>query len=375
LKPILFIAHLDVVAADDNGQSWSHPPFSGTVTDGFVWGRGAVDDKGSLMAILEATEALAQSGFTPKRTIYLAFGHDEEVGGIEGAAKIAAFLKERNVHLDASFDEGLVITDGIVPGMTRPLALIATAEKGYASFELVVKQKSGHSSQPPHQSAIEILAAALTRINEHPMPVRFEGLMQEMFDYASPEMRLPFRVLFANRWLFGGLIARELEKAPATNASLRTTITATMFNSGEKDNVLPPVARAVINCRLLPGDSLEEVTAHICEVIADDRVEINTLPNAHGASPVSDPTAAGFLALCESIRQVWPAVAVASGLDIGGTDSKHYTEITANQYRFAPFWFTDEDLTMMHGTNERVSIKRYLEAVRFYIQLIRNSEE
>jgi acetylornithine deacetylase/succinyl-diaminopimelate desuccinylase-like protein len=206
----------------------------------------------------------------------------------QGAAHMAALLKARGVRAEFSVDEGLVITDGILPGMARPLALVALGDKGYASIELVVKQKGGHSSQPPPETAIEILAAALTRINQHPMPVRSEGLIGLMFDHVTPEMSFPYRLLFANHWLFGGFIIRELEKAPATNAGLRTTITATMFSAGEKDNMLPPVARAVINCRLLPGDTIESVTEHIRKVMRDDRIEISVLPGAHDASPAAE---------------------------------------------------------------------------------------
>ncbi len=372
LPGVLFVAHMDVVPADEDATLWSHPPFSGAVDAGFVWGRGAVDDKGSLMAVLESVEALAASGQTPKRTVYLAFGHDEEVGGTAGAARIAALLKERGVRLEATFDEGLVITNGIVPGLNGPLALVAIAEKGYASLELSTVQKGGHSSQPPPQTSIEILAAALTRINRNPASARYEGAMRAMFDAAVPEMALPYRVLFANRWLFSGLITHELAKMPSTNAGLRTTVTATMFNGGQKDNILPSSAKAVVNCRLLPGDSLDSLVARIRGVVADDRVSLTVLPNAHEASPLSDPSAPAFQALAASVRQVWPEVAVAPALDIGATDSKQYTDMAQNQYRFAPFWFNGDDLSMIHGVNERVAVKRYLEAVQFYAQLIRN---
>ncbi len=370
LPGVLFAAHLDVVPAEAEAAAWTRPPFSGDVEGGLLWGRGAVDDKGSLMAVLEAVETLAASGHAPKRTLYLAFGHDEEVGGAEGAAHIAALLKERGVRLEATFDEGLVITDGIVPGMTQPLALVGVAEKGFASIELAVLQKGGHSSQPPPQSSIEILAAALTRINRKPAPARFEGAMRDMFDWAVPEMRLPYRILFANRWLFSGLITRVLEKMPSTNAGLRTTVTATMFNAGEKDNILPTSAKAVVNCRVVPGDSVQALVKRIRDAAVDERVTLTVLPIADEPSPLSDPSAPAFTALAQSIRQVWPEVAIAPGLDIGATDSKHYTGLAQNQYRFAPFWFKDEDLSMMHGVNERVAVKRYLEAVQFYALLI-----
>ena len=373
LPGVLLMAHVDVVPSDEGDTAWSHPPFSGAVDAGFVWGRGAVDDKGSVMAILEAVECLAASGFAPKRTVYLAFGHDEETGGSEGAARIAALLKDRGVRLEATFDEGLVITEGIVPGMTCPLALIGIAEKGYASLELSVLQKGGHSSQPPSQSSIEILAAALTRVNSKPAPARFDGALRTMFDCAAPEMNLPYRILFGNRWLFRALIAHELAKMPATNAGLRTTVTATMFNAGDKDNVLPASAKAVVNARLLPGDSIEKLVARTRNAIGDDRITLTVLPDAHEASPLSDASAPAFKALAKSVRQVWPEVLVTPALDIAATDSRRYAGLARNQYRFAPFWFKEDELSMIHGVNERIEIRRYLEAVQFYAELIRNA--
>lgn len=375
LKPVLLLAHMDVVAADESGGGWMQPPFGGVCADGCIWGRGTLDDKGSMFAILEAAEALLAAGFAPRRTVYLAFGHDEEIGGAEGAAHIAALLRERGVQAECSLDEGLVITTGIVPGVRAPLALVALAEKGYTSYELLVKQKGGHSSQPPPETGIDILAGALTRIRQHPFPARMDGPMRLMFDYVRQDMDAPYRVLFSNFWLFGGIIQRELEKMPATNAGLRTTSAATIIHAGEKDNILPALARAVINCRLYPGDGIEPVRTRLQQIVADPRVEITAVPGAEEASRLADPHAPAFGLIARSVRQVWPGVLVAPSLDIGGTDSKHYEPLTENQYRFAPFWFTDDELSMIHGVNEHVKTTRYLEAIQFYAQFIRNSSE
>lgn len=373
LKPVLLLAHMDVVAADESGGGWTHPPFGGVCADGYVWGRGAVDDKGSMLAILEAAEALLTAGFTPKRTVYFAFGHDEEIGGAEGAASIARLLRERGVQAEFSLDEGLVVTNGIVPGVRAPLALVALAEKGYTSYELVVKHKGGHSSQPPAETAIDILAAALLRIRQHPFPARMDGPMRLMFEYVRGEMDAPYRILFSNFWLFGGIIRGELEKMPSTNAGLRTTSAVTIIHAGEKDNILPPVARAVINCRLYPGDGIEAVRGRLQEIVGDPRVEIAVVPGAEEASRVADYRASGFGLIARSVRQVWAEVLVAPSLDVGGTDSKHYEPLTENQYRFVPFWFTSDELSMIHGVDERVAVDRYADAIQFYAQFIRNS--
>ncbi|HOZ45939.1 MAG TPA: M20 family peptidase [Candidatus Hydrogenedentes bacterium] len=372
--PFLFLAHMDVVPASEDDGPWRQPPFSGAVTEGCVWGRGAVDDKGSMLAILEAVEALLASGFRPARTLYLAFGCDEEVGGDGGAGAIAARLASRGIRLAFCLDEGLVITDGIVPGMARPLALVAVAEKGYLTVNLDVKTTGGHSSQPPAQTAIGILAKAITRLEEHPFPAALSGPARAMFEYAGPEMGFPMRLVFANLWLFRPLVQRQMEASPATNAGLRTTTAATIFRAGETENVLPAGASAAVNFRLLPGDSVEEVLERVCKVIDDPRVSVAPREERTEPSKVSDHTNEAFRCLSKSIRQVWPEVSVAPGLQIGGTDSKHYVDLADDLYRFSPFWFTADDLDMIHGVDERVAIDRYLEAIQFYAQVIRNAQ-
>ncbi len=373
-KPAIFIGHIDVVPATENLDAWTRAPFSGAVYNGFIWGRGALDDKGCVLAILEAVEGLLASGFEPERTIYLAFGHDEELGGPRGARATAAMLKEKGVSAAYSLDEGLVITDGIVPGMSGPLALVATAEKGYVTIELSVETEGGHSSQPPAETTIGILARAITRLETSPMPAELKGPVKRMFEYAGPEMDLPMKVVLANLWLFGPVVKGQLQKGAATNAGLRTTIAPTIIHAGVKENVLPATGRAVINFRLMPGDTSDAVLAHVRETVGDPRVKLKFLGEPRPPSPVSDDRNAFFGAIAKSVRQVWPEAAVAPSLQIGGTDSKHYTEISQNLYRFTPFWFREHDLTMFHGVNEKVAVERYLEAIQFYGLVIQNTQ-
>ncbi len=284
LKPVLLAAHQDVVPVEADVR-WQHPPFEGRIADGYIWGRGAMDDKSSLMGILEAVEILLRQGFQPRRTIYLAFGHDEEVGGYEGAARIAAQLRARNVALEYVLDEGLIIADGILP-VPRPVALIGIAEKGYVSLELSVDGEGGHSSTPPPHTAIGILSAAISRIEEHQMPGGLKGAVRQLFDYVGPEMPFGRKLVFANLWLFKPLVERQLSSLPAMNAGLRTTTAVTVIEGGVRDNVLPTSARAVVNFRILPGDSIEGVEAHVRDTVNDTRVKIAR----HGA-PASEPSA------------------------------------------------------------------------------------
>ena len=371
-RPMLLLAHMDVVPANPNSK-WQHPPFSGKLADGYIWGRGAIDDKSSLLGILEAVEALLIEGVQPKRTVYLAFGHDEEIGGADGAVKIAALLASRGVKAEFSHDEGLAVVEGIVPGIAQPVALIGTAEKGYVSLELTVSCKGGHSSQPPPHTAVGILSAAVVKLEEHPLPTAIRGPVREMFDVLGPEMPFFERMAFANLWLFSGLVKRELEATNAAAAALRTTTAVTMMSGGTKDNVLPTRARAVVNSRLMPDDSIDGLLAHVSETVADERVQVRVLGTPHEASPVADVTAPSYTVLNRTIRQIFPGVVVAPCLDIGGTDSRHYSKVVQDSYRFTPLWFNEEDLTRIHGPNERIAKDDYLRCVRFYAQFIRNA--
>jgi carboxypeptidase PM20D1 len=315
-------------------------------------------------------------GFQPQRTIYLAFGHDEEVGGIAGAAKIAALLRERNVELEFVRDEGLTITDGILPDISKPVALIGVAEKGFVSLELSVKAESGHSSMPPPHTAIGILSAAINRLEERQMPASIEGVTRKMLETIGPEMSFGKRLVMANLWLFKPLVERKLTASPSTNAAIRTTTAATIIEGGLKENILPSSARAVVNFRILPADSIERVVSHVREVVADPRVKIHRFGVLVAEpSPISRIDATGFQNIQMTIRQLYPEVLVAPALVVGTTDSKRYVKLTDNIYRFSPLRIRPEDVERFHGINERISINEYAECVKFYYHLIKNSAQ
>ena len=375
LKPILLLAHQDVVPVEAGTESrWTEAPFAGRIADGFVWGRGAMDDKGNLMAVLEAVERLVADGVTPRRTIYLAFGHDEEVGGTSGAARTAALLASRGVRLEYVLDEGGAITTGLVPGIAGPVALVGIAEKGYLSLELTVQAEGGHSSMPPPQTATGILSAAVARLEAHQMPRHIRGATAAMLDYIGPEMAFSRRLALSNRWLFGALIERQFGATPSGNAMLRTTTAPTILAAGVKDNVLPSAARAVVNFRILPGDSVAGVLAHARAAIDDPRVTFRVMTeSANEPSPVSPVDGESFGLVQRTFRQVAPGVIVTPWLVVGGTDSRHYDTLTANVFRTGAMGLGPADLGRIHGTNERVAIADYARNIAFYVQLIRNS--
>ena len=375
LKPLLLLGHLDVVPAkSQSGTSWTHPAFEGRITDGYLWGRGTLDDKDAVLGILESVEKLLQEGYAPRRTIYLAFGHDEEVGGQSGAARIAALLKSRGIKLYYVLDEGLTIVEGVVPNISKPVALVGVAEKGYASIEMTVDSEGGHSMMPPQQTAIGILSAAIDKIEQNQFPTRMGMPIRQMFGTLAPEMPFGMKIIFANLWLFEGLVEKKLAASPRTNALIRTTTAPTIFTSGVKENILPTTARSVVNFRLLQGESIGSVMEHVRRTIDDPRVEVRPSGGfSSEPSYISDTGSSGFKAIERTIRQVFPGVLVAPGLCIGATDSRHYAKLTESIFRFSPLWLRPDDLQRIHGIDERISIENYTQVVKFYTQLIRNS--
>jgi carboxypeptidase PM20D1 len=374
LKPILLMGHMDVVPVDPKSEkNWTHPPFSGHVGDGFIWGRGTVDDKVSVLGILEAVEHLLAEGFQPQRTIYLAFGHDEEIGGNNGAAKVADLLHTRGLKLAYVLDEGTNIVDGIIPGIDRPVALIGVAEKGYVSLELAAESPGGHASVPPAHTAIGTLSSAIDRLEGSPFPSRLDGPTRQMFEFLGPEMNWRKRILFANLWLFDLLVRRELAQSPLTDATIRTTQAATIFQAGIRENILPTHGRAVVNFRILPGDSINGVVERVRKTIDDPAVKISPLPIRVEASPVSDIESESFKILHRTIREVMPETVVAPSLLVAATDSRHYANLTNDVFRFLPITIRPEDARRYHGIDERISIRDYERCVRFYAQLIQNA--
>ncbi len=374
LKPAMYTCHLDVVPVEPGTEEdWDHPPFQGKVEDGYIYGRGTMDVQSGVMAILEAAEALLQQGYQPERSIYLGFGHDEEIDGLEGARQIGRLLDERNVELEFLLDEGLPVVDKLLPGIERPVALVAVAEKGFLSIELTSESEGGHSSVPQGKTSIAKLSDAVQRLEDNPMPSKLNGLVKSTFESLTTGAPLPLRVLFSNLWLFKGLLHRYLSQIPATDASLRTTTATTIFESGVKDNLIPTIARAVVNFRIHPNDDVEKVVRHVRKVINDPEISIRKIDGYIDPSVVSDIEAQPYRILRASIRQVFPKAIVAPALMVGATDARHYAHLTNNVYRFSPLRADESDLDRVHGTNERLSIDNYAEMIQFYSRIIINA--
>lgn len=372
LKPLLLTGHLDVVPVESGTEStWSQPAFSGQVEGGFIWGRGTLDCKCTVFGILEAVESLLAKGFQPRRTLLLGFGHDEEIGGMQGAAKIAAHLKEKGIELEAVLDEGLAIIDGLLPGVKEPVALVGTAEKGYLSLELTATGKGGHSSMPPKEKSISLLMAALLRLERHPMPARLDSITSQMFGGLQPLLPSAMRLVVKFRKFLAPLIIRTFGSSDVGNANMRTTMAPTMLRAGEKDNVLPQKAVAVVNFRLLPGDTTQQVISHVRRAIDDERISIAPLGGFMAdPSPISETDSHSFRAIGKAIQQAFGVRVVAPGLVTGGTDCRNYAPLSRNCYRFSPIHVTPTDLKRVHGTDERIEVNAYHQAIGFFVRVI-----
>lgn len=373
LDPILLIAHLDVVPATDT-DLWEQAPFSGAIKDGFIWGRGALDDKLSAWGLLEAVEQLLKSNFEPNRTIYIAFGHDEEISGEKGAGAIAKKFEEEGLHFAFVLDEGLVILENALDGLESPVAMVGIAEKGICNLNLIVEESSGgHAMMPPSETVVGILANAIANLEANPFTPKIDGAVSQFFDYIGPEMSGVQKIAMANRWISSGLLIDKLGKDPAASALLRTTIAPTMVRAGVRSNVLPSRATAKVNFRILPGETVEGVIAHCKSVIDDPRVKIqlDTSISFNNPSAVSDVNALGFQLIQRTILEVYPEVVVAPSMVIGYTDSRQYKSVVDQTYRFCPVVLDRSDLGRIHGANERIAVHAYLDIVRFYIQLMR----
>ncbi len=363
LKPILFTAHTDVVPIEPGTEGdWQHPPFDGVVDDGYIYGRGTLDDKVGVMSVLEAAEQLLAEGFRPRRGIVMAFGHDEEISGTHGAALIAERMKELGLHFQWMVDEGgMILADSpMLPD--KAVAMINVAEKGYMTLTLVVTGDGGHSSNPPKVSTIGRLSNALARIEANPFPPRLVGPVEAMFESLAPHVGQPERFVFENLWLTAPLVARNMADQRLTMPFVKTTTALTMFNAGVKENVVPQRAEAKVNFRLLPGDTPESVLERIEEIVDDPQVDIS-YQRWQNIPPVSNHEGPGFAVISEAVSEVYPEAVVVPSLLVATTDTRHYIDLADDQYRFHGMLLESTQASSVHGSDEYIAIDSYLNTI------------
>lgn len=370
--PVVLLAHQDVV--DVEGQRWSRPPFAAEITGegsaAELYARGAIDDKGALVAIFEAVEQALADGVVPRADVWLAFGHDEETLGT-GAQAIAALLAERGVRPALVLDEGGAVVEGAVPGVSVPTAMIGVAERGVASFDLIAREAGGHASTPPRLPATARLARAIDRLRRRPFPRRLAPPVRAMLATASAHTGEPLRSLFRRAELTAPLLTGVFARlGPETNALVRTTAVVTRLSGSAGENVLATEARATVNVRLLTGDTLSDAAIHLRRAIADPLIDIE-LRHGSDPSPVSPWQGESWRRLSGAVTETLGAEVVALPyLQLGASDSRFYTGLTEHVYRFTPFHLTRAERDALHAPDERIRVEVWVRGISFYRSLL-----
>ncbi|MCL1142401.1 M20 family peptidase [Shewanella gaetbuli] len=387
LAPVVLMAHQDVVPiVPETKHQWQHDPFGGVIADGYIWGRGAIDDKSMIHAILEAAEMKIAAGFVPERTLIFAFGHDEEVGGEDGIKHLVDVLEQQKGYQKIALvlDEAAPMAPGLFPGIAQNTALISVAEKGYVSLSLTVSGAGGHSSMPPASSNIGILAKAINQLETNPFPYRITSTLRDQYRYLGPELPesthdMYSAVAYGSDDKLTPLEQKFIEGMsahPLTQAMLRTTTAVTMINGGIKANVLPTTATAVVNFRILQGDTIESVIETVHAVVNDERVTVADVSQSINPSAISPVGSKEYNLIEHTIRQTWGNdLIVTPFLAVGGTDAKHFAakSFAPNVYRYTPLQLeSGKDIARFHGINERILAKELAGSISFFYTFMDN---
>lgn len=371
-EPLLFLGHYDVVPTAPGSESkWTYPPFSGTVADDYIWGRGALDDKFQIIALFEALERFITMEQQPERDVYLAFGFDEEVGGNLGASRIASFFKSQNIQFDCVLDEGGMCIEDLFPQINRPMATVGVGEKGQANLRVTFSQKGGHSAVPSPGSAIYQLSRLLVSIEDHPMPPHLTEPIKQLLKKVSPDVHGKRRRFYDHIELLKPALYKELSKVPMTNAMIRSTIAPTILQGSDMANVLPGEASAILNCRILQGDTVEDMIRHITRLCGKKKPDFEILMN-HPPSAFSETDTQAYRHLEACISVIFPGAETTPTISLGGTDARKYDIVSKNIYRFTPVQVTKSERDAMHNINERISIENLGRAITFYTTFIQN---
>ena len=369
-NPTVLMAHFDVVSVVE--ELWDKPAFDGIVENGVIWGRGVIDTKGSLNAILQAAEQLISEGFVPKSDVYFAFGGNEEVNG-DGAPAIVELFKNRGINPGMVLDEGGAVVNGVFPGVKSPCAVVGIAEKGMLNVEYVVNGGGGHSSAPLPNTPIDRLSKACVKVGKRPFKFTLTAPTVEMVDTLGRHSTFLYRMIFANLWCFSpvlNLIARL--SGGQMNAIARTTLAFTQMEGSKGINVIPPYARMASNSRIVPGETMDTVLERIKKTVADDKVEIRII-NGMNPSVISRTDCEGFERVKAAVSDTWREALVSPYLMTACSDSRHWGVISDKVYRFSPLTLTKEEQASIHGNNEKASVEAIKKSVEFYIRLIKMS--
>ena len=364
--PVVLMAHYDVVPVEED--RWVHPPFCGEVIEGELWGRGTLDTKITLLGILEAAEQLIGQGFVPQNDLYFAFAGDEEVNGTGAPAAVEA-LRARGVKPAMVLDEGGAVVEGVFPGVKRPMAVVGIGEKGMADIQLIAHSEGGHASHPPRHSAVGILSRAVVACENHPFPAKLTTPVREMLRTVGPYAPFGLRLVFANLWCFGGLLCAAAEKLGGElNAMMRTTMAFTMARGSKQANVMPNEASATVNLRLINTTTVEQAADHLRRAIGDPAVEVRVLHGTN-ASPYADLSGGAWQTLSHAVSETWPEAIVTPYLMIACSDSRHFSAICQNVFKFSAMALSTEQRGLIHNDNERIPVETVGKTVEFFTRL------
>lgn len=374
-EAIILLAHMDVVGGNEKTDAdWNEPIFSGAVTDEYIYGRGALDIKGQLISIFESVDQLVKEGYVPKKTVYIAVGHDEELGGNEGNKEIVKRIQKEGKKINAVLDEGGYIVKGIVPKVDKPVALVGVAEKGSVTLKISGNGKGGHSSMPENNTAISTVSSAVAKLKKSPFKKEIISVTGEFLDNTAPMMPFISRLGIYNRGIFKPIITNMLSDSGSTNALITTTIAPTIIHGGEEYNVIPDNCEVVINFRILPGESVDSVKDQVSEYLKSENVTVELYGSYWNSSKISDYNNESYKILQKTINKNFEDTMVAPYLVVGCTDSRYYQDICDNIYRFTPLVLEKDDLQRIHGVNERLSKDGYIKMIDFYYDLIKSMQ-
>ena len=367
-EPTVFMSHFDVVPADD--KAWDKPPFEGVVADATIWGRGALDTKSTLCAILEGAESLLSQGFVPAHDIYFAFSGDEEVAG-PSAPAIVEVLSHRGIKPALVLDEGGAVVEGIFPGVTQPCAMVGIAEKGMLDVEFSLVGKGGHASAPPPHTSVGQLAQAVVDVENHPFRSQLTPAAAAMFNTLGRHATFVYRLIFANLWCFLPVLDRICRKTGGElNALMRTTCAFTKMEGSSAFNVLPPAAKVGANLRLAGYDTMDGAMSYLASIIKNKDIQIRKV-YGNNASITSERQGQSWSKLNQAIAATWPDALISPYLMVACSDSRHYGSISSNVYRFSAMTLSREERASIHGNNERIPFDKLATTIRFYIRLMR----
>lgn len=398
LKPVLFLSHYDVVPvvgydstttfATDTlfrpndtpidpinkvAESWDYSPFSGAVVNGRIYGRGTLDMKNMLFSILESADALIEENFQPERDIWIAFGHDEEVSGRQGALKIASYFKNKGLTFEAVYDEGGIVASAgsAMQAIQKPLALVGVGEKGFLTLKITVRGLGGHSSMPPAKGSLVYAAEIIEKLNSKQFEATIIPPISEFLNNIGGEMGFTSKLAIANQWLLKPILLKTLEKSPASNALIRTTTAITMAKSSDAPNVLSSTSEITVNFRILPNNTVAQVMEHVNNICKDYNTQVEIISEREPSS-ISPTNAIGFKNIKDKINSLYPNAIVSSYITIGGTDAYKYQIVSNHIYRFIPVLLNAFEQRTIHNENEYISLDNYGRMLWYFKEMMKS---